>query len=449
MKKGKGLKKNRIPEKWLVWLNTHTSAREYAELIYVRQNKENALRDIWQKRGRVVVLMLAVLLLTVVLCITREPVASSPLEGNYLTRQGSDENINMTVKGEHEGEQWEKEISLSLNSREFSEEERNRLDQQVKEYLWQTLPGKNPSLDQVSEHLNLVDTMPNSGVEMTWSVDSDYLEDNGKLRYAKIPEAGVDTDVMVKALWKNWKQTYHFSVHLLVKQYTEKEFWERQVKPTLKKAIKDQATKEKVELPEQIGNVKVTYQTEEEGKSFKLVYLVLGGMLLLPFIWREQQRKRLKEREEQLLLDYPSVINKFMLLLGAGLTLRKVVERLVLEYEQERKRGGKKRYVYEEMCVLLQEMKDGVSESKAMEHFGRRCRLLPYLRFASVITQNLKKGAEGLIAILEAESMEALEQRKERALQLGEKAGTKLLFPMMLMLGIVMAVIMVPAFMTM
>ena len=51
--------------------------------------------------------------------------------------------------------------------------------------------------------------------------------------------------------------------------------------------------------------------------------------------------------------------------------------------------------------------------------------------------------------ILEKESLEAMEQRKERALQLGEMAGTKLLFPMMLMLGIVMAVIMVPAFMTM
>ena len=98
---------------------------------------------------------------------------------------------------------------------------------------------------------------------------------------------------------------------------------------------------------------------------------------------------------------------------------------------------------------MAQEMKDGVSESRALEHFGKRCRLLPYLRFASVMTQNLKKGAEGILAILEKESLEALEQRKERALQLGERAGTKLLFPMMLMLGIVMAIIMVPAFMTM
>lgn len=94
-------------------------------------------------------------------------------------------------------------------------------------------------------------------------------------------------------------------------------------------------------------------------------------------------------------------------------------------------------------------MRDGMSEKKALERFGRRCRLLPYLRFSSVITQNLKKGSEGLLDILEKEAMEALEQRKERALQLGETAGTKLLFPMMLMLGLVMGIIMIPAFMTM
>jgi hypothetical protein len=65
------------------------------------------------------------------------------------------------------------------------------------------------------------------------------------------------------------------------------------------------------------------------------------------------------------------------------------------------------------------------------------------------VAQNLKKGSEGIIDILEQESMEALEQRKEMALRQGETVGTKLLFPMMIMLGLVMGIIMIPAFMTM
>lgn len=126
-----------------------------------------------------------------------------------------------------------------------------------------------------------------------------------------------------------------------------------------------------------------------------------------------------------------------------------MIERLVSEYEKKCQRGGKKRYVYEELGVAMRQMHDGVSETKAVECFGRRCLLQQYLRFSSLITQNMKKGAEGMLAILETEAMDSLERRKEHALQLGEKAGTRLLFPMMLMLLIVMGIIMVPAFMTM
>ena len=97
---------------------------------------------------------------------------------------------------------------------------------------------------------------------------------------------------------------------------------------------------------------------------------------------------------------------------------------------------------------MMQEMKDGISEGRAVENFGKKCRLMPYLRFSSVITQNLKKGAEGILELLEQEALEAMEQRRQRVLQMGETAGTKLLFPMIVMLGLVMGIIMVPAFMT-
>ena len=51
-----------------------------------------------------------------------------------------------------------------------------------------------------------------------------------------------------------------------------------------------------------------------------------------------------------------------------------------------------------------------------------------------------------MAAILGREAEEAYEERKKRARILGEEAGTKLLLPMLLMLVIVMAILMVPAF---
>ena len=51
--------------------------------------------------------------------------------------------------------------------------------------------------------------------------------------------------------------------------------------------------------------------------------------------------------------------------------------------------------------------------------------------------------------ILQAEMADALEQRKNLARRLGEEAGTRLLLPLFMLLGIVMVMIMVPAMMTM
>jgi hypothetical protein len=65
-----------------------------------------------------------------------------------------------------------------------------------------------------------------------------------------------------------------------------------------------------------------------------------------------------------------------------------------------------------------------------------------------VLSQNLKKGARGLTDLLETEAEASLNERKNHARKIGEQAGTKLLLPMILMLGIVLVILMVPAFLS-
>ena len=149
------------------------------------------------------------------------------------------------------------------------------------------------------------------------------------------------------------------------------------------------------------------------------------------------------------MIDYSEMINKFTLLLGAGLTVRHSIERMVQDYEEKIEREGTYRYLYEELALVCNEIHNGMTERKALEHFGSRCQLLPYLRFTTLITQNMKKGTAGLINLLEAEAVDSLEQRRETVKRLGEEASTKLLLPMGIMLVLVIGIIMVPALFTM
>ena len=106
------------------------------------------------------------------------------------------------------------------------------------------------------------------------------------------------------------------------------------------------------------------------------------------------------------------------------------------------------RYVYEEMRQASLRMQSGMPEGEAYLEFGRRTHLHSYLKLSSLLEQNLKKGSRGLVRLLEVESEEAWELRKNLAKQKGEEAGTRMLIPMFLMLILVMLIIVVPAFLS-
>lgn len=421
---------------------------EYVEHIYPREDKRNKLQEIKKQRKKLWILLLVFTILAAFYCFFSTP-ESSFLQGkNQITRQEEDAVLAMEVTASGEGKEWHKDMIIEVNQRKFSEEEKEKLERQTEDYLAKNLPGDNPSLLAVSKPLIMKQSIPDTNVELEWAYDEDYIKEDGTLIAAAIPGEGADTEVSVNAMCRNWKKTFTYALHLMPVEVTKEQQIGKQVKSAVKDALKSQDTEAVVTLPEQIGDMQIQYKEKEE-KSYGLVLVMLLICGCMPFVLREKQKKKLVAREEQMMADHPGIVNKIMLLLGAGLTFRKCVERLTAEYEREKKQGGEVRYAYEELCIMNQEMRDGISEGQAMERFGKRCRLLPYIRFSTVITQNLKKGAEGILDILEQESMEALEQRKERVLQMGEKAGTKLLFPMMIMLGLVMGIIMIPAFMTM
>lgn len=430
------------------WLFREKSACEYVELMHPREKREDALKELWGGRLVSLLFFMAAAAAVWFCCFLSDPAAELLHEGKYLSRQSEDISVDIDVTGISESGQWEKRVRLDLKEKDISAEEGEQIEKKLRDFAEQKLPGRNESLAQVTEPLGFFSSVPGTGIEISWFFDEKFIRRDGTLAETKIPPEGVDTEIMLKASWRNWKKTMYFKAHLVPPDLDLEKQQIRSVKEALKKTLKDSASEKVVELPASVGDIRLSYHMEEAKKNYTPVYLILVLILFLPVFWRERQKKEAARREEQMYLDYPGMVNKVMLLLGAGMTFRRSVERIVSEYERAREEGGGIHYAYEELCIMTQEMRDGVSEGQAMENFGRKCRMLPYLRFSSVINQNLKKGSEGILDLLEQEALEAMEQRRERLLRLGETAGTKLLFPMIVMLGLVMGIILVPAFMT-
>lgn len=171
----------------------------------------------------------------------------------------------------------------------------------------------------------------------------------------------------------------------------------------------------------------------------------LSALLILIMKGREEEVK-LQKRYEELLMDYPGLIMKFTLLVQAGMTARKAFEKISLDYK--RKKNARPHFAYDQILSVCYEMDSGVSEMEAYRRFGERCGQVKYKTLATLLIQNLQKGSRHLSDMLERESVEAWEERKRKARVLGEAAATKLLVPMIMMLLVVMALIMIPAFLS-
>lgn len=142
-------------------------------------------------------------------------------------------------------------------------------------------------------------------------------------------------------------------------------------------------------------------------------------------------------------------MHKLVLFVGAGMTIRGAFQKIAGDYEAKCRSGERASPAYEEVLYTCRELHSGISEGQSYEHFGRRTGLQEYIRLSTLLAQNLKRGNSTLLERLREEAEKSAEERLQQSKRLGEEAGTKLLVPMVLMLAVVMAMIMVPAFSSM
>ena len=210
-------------------------------------------------------------------------------------------------------------------------------------------------------------------------------------------------------------------------------------------ADEETKTEEYLILPEQIDGQPVEWSFGKDERAYAVLILGIGMSCMLVISDGQRRKEEEKRVSRQMQLDYPQIINKFNLYIRAGMTVRRAWFLIVHDYER-RYKGEKQRKAYEEMAAAMYQIQGGLPEGECYENYGLRCKEPAYRKFGMMLSQNLRKGSSGLTGLLAREAEEAFEDRKKLAKKLGEEAGTKLMIPMFLMLTIVFAIVIVPAF---
>lgn len=339
-------------------------------------------------------------------------------------------------------------FSVEVNERMYtSRESKNILKAAMKE-LDQVILGENESLDHVETDLNFVTTLEKYPVQIQWESDHyDVINVYGEIQKEHTREEG--TLVEIRAVLSCGEEEALYVTNAVVYPRTKnaKEKLLAKIETLLVKEEEKTKEKESFLLPESVDGEKIKWSKKPDMRGYYVLVLGMVSAGLIIALKKQNERKDEKMRREQMLTDYPEIMNKFTLLLSTGMTVKGVWEKIVRNYEEQKQSLGV-RAAYEEMCSAYYEMKGGISETEAYERFGKRCGVSIYIKFSALLTQNLRKGTKGIAELLQMEALQAFEDRKSRAKRLGEEASTKLLVPMFGMLAVVLVIVVVPAFLS-
>lgn len=354
------------------------------------------------------------------------------------------EDLEVTV----EGEVHEEPLQIEVQERKYTKAETKALFQKVMEGLDEMVLGKNESKDKVVTNLNLVSTYPGTPIEIAWELSRyDVINEEGEIVQSRLQKEGTLVELKGTLSYDGKEAQYLSTVKVYEKTKTKKEQLLEGIQSMVSQADNSMKEKESLKLPDTWNGKPITWMKEKENRGYIVLAIGIFGAFSVILLKKQNQKKQEEERKHQMMLDYPEIVNKLVLLLGAGMTVKNVWKKMVLDYREQREIGGV-RYAYEEMEYAFHEMQSGITEAEGYERFGARCNLRAYRKLGALLSQNIRKGTKGIMELLSMEAEQAFEERKELAKKLGEEASTKLLLPMFFMLAIVLVIIIVPAFLS-
>ncbi|EJZ69627.1 hypothetical protein EHV10_08935 [Lachnoanaerobaculum gingivalis] len=367
------------------------------------------------------------------------------VEDNYINRPGVDEydtEIEIEVEGLLDKPQ---RIEIPITKRTYSKDEAKEAIKKGLEEILLTLPGENSSLQNITTDLNLTNEISDLGLSVKWDFgESELIDILGNVHNENLKE-NINLDIEVDLSYETYEESYIIPITVCPKILSNDE---RLLKGLIDKIAivdKESIQKDGYTLPDTYDGKSLIYHY---GEAFNFNIIPIMGTVIAILLYlqeKEKERRSTEKRKRELMKDYPDIVSKLIVFIGAGLSVRQSWESIVIDYENECKENNERRYAYEEMVKALAKLKTGIYENTVYKDFGRSCALRQYMKLASLLEQNRRNGLANLHSLLSMESQSAWDERINLARREGEELNTKLLLPLFMMLLIVMMIIIVPA----
>ena len=427
------------------WMETPVAGRlvspkikRILSILHPSQDPEEICRSYYREKMLLMIRIGMVAGVFMLLILISDYLSSLKHHENVLLRGEESQLIALEVQTDRSDKT---SITYELNPKSYT---RAQIREYVSRFQMQgesLILGENEDLQHVHTNLCLQEFYKDYPMQFSWE-SSDYrrIAQDGSVENENLknPET-----ILLTVQMSYDQQMYEesFTVRVVPKKLTDSQQKEKEILAALRKADEEQKYTEQLRLPEKLLGESVEYSIA--GDSAPIMLFVFMPVLLVAVYGAKDRdlEKELERRKKRLGYRYPEFVSKVRLLLGAGISMRNVFIRLSEDASLGEELQG-------ELKTVVRDMKNGMSLRDALDRFGKRTANPFYIKFSALMIQNMKKGTEDLFFRLSGEMSEAFTLRKMQARQLGEEAGTKLLLPMVLMLVVVMATLMIPAFLS-
>lgn len=170
---------------------------------------------------------------------------------------------------------------------------------------------------------------------------------------------------------------------------------------------------------------------------FGFIFVAIITILLI-----KDLDKKIRKKQEQIIIELPEFINKVTLLVNAGETIQQAIIRSV-----EQKKDHDKSYLYKELLYSTNQIRNNYPFNHVLDELSKRCSMQEISIFTTTVLLNYRRGGNDFVTALNRLSQELWQKRISLSRTLGEQASSKLVFPMVLIFIVVLIIIATPAIM--
>ncbi len=319
------------------------------------------------------------------------------------------------------------------------------------------IKNKNLNLSSVYGNLLLKSTYPSLkhlDVNIDWhSSDIEYIKPDGTVSLPLKGQASKNIALIAVISKNGFKKEKVFELILKPQELTGEELSIDAAKHELDSYMKElnssAQSEDFVALPTDLQENNGVSIAWASGAAVKrdlvsetgISYIALAVMCTLAifFIYDSEINKKISMRRRSIQCEFPGFLTKLLLLVNAGMNIGRAWDKIALDQKEDS-------ILVVELRKTMLEIKGGIPELQAYEHFAQRCALPEVSKFVSILIQNIRKGSSELVQLLRILNRECWENRKSISRKYGEEASTKLLLPMMLMLVGILIIVATPAF---